>query len=483
MKRFTFIQTILLIVAVQACSLDLKPKSAWSDNSYYANENQVIAVLNGGYTRMQEALGGGAIVYGSARSDEYYCSNTSRVEMDNIVNNGITPYNSYASWAAFYRVIQQANLILLHVPEMVEEGRIARQNGNSYLGQAYCMRAFAYFWMVRIWGDCPLKLEASVGSNYAKEMTRTDEGLVRKKIHEDLETAISLLEDNGDRVHFTKTAAWAIEAQLCAWEKDWEGVISANSHILENQDYGLAEFYNQRYTPTMTIDSDFYRYIAGSELVRLFNEGRGKESIFELAYSIDDNSNSNTLYGLVGGNGESLRPNLKNLFSTRRLEGDWRFFLNFYGNNPRWTKYFIGFTTFNTRDVVLLRLADFILLEAEAYIELIPQASAADKGTYLEKAVELVNQIRWRAGGDALLLSASSFDVDDLESLRAVIMNERLMELYGEGYRYFDLIRTGKLIEVMQPVNGQYNWASSVWPVYYTEVLYGAGIEQNQYYR
>ena len=469
---------------LQACSLDLKPQSSWSDQSYYENENQLKAVLSGGYVRLQEALGAGAIIYGSARSDEYICHNTTRIEIDNIVNNGITAWNSYASWAAFYRVIQQANLVLLHAPIMVEKGIIDEASGQQYIAEAYCMRAFTYFWIIRIWGDCPLKTKASIGDDNDKGMKRSPESEVRSRIHADLVEAEKFLADNGDRVHFTKTAAYAIEAQLCAWEQDWDGVIEANTHILGSNDYALAEFYNSNYTATMTITSDFYRYLSDCELVSLFNTGRNKESIFELSYSTEDNNNSASLYGLVGGNGETLRPRLKNLFIEKRLEGDWRFYLNFYSNNPRWTKYFINYSAvdLNTRNLVLLRLADFILLQAEANIEKIETAAASEKQEYLAEAIRLINLIRKRAGGDNLLLQASSFDISDIESIKSVVYNERLLELYGEGYRYFDLVRTGKVLEVMGPINGQTNPDSVVWPIYYPEILYGSGIEQNKYY-
>ena len=107
---------------------------------------------------MQKALGAGASIYGDMRADIYYCSRTSAVDFDNIINNNITSYNKYASWASFYQVIQQANLVIANADEMVAQGLIGSDIAMQLLGEAYAMRAFTYFWIVRVWGEAPLSL-------------------------------------------------------------------------------------------------------------------------------------------------------------------------------------------------------------------------------------------------------------------------------------------------------------------------------------
>ena len=100
------------------------------------------------------------------------------------------------------------------------------------------------------------------------------------------------------------------------------------------------------------------------------------------------------------------------------------------------------------------------------------------------KAIALLNIIRARAGGDAYLINASDYDSEDVDLLRILIADERYKELFGEGYRYFDLVRTGTLLEVMGPVNGQDDMLSAVWPIHYQEILYSNGaIEQNVFYK
>ena len=285
--------------------------------------------------------------------------------------------------------------------------------------------------------------------------------------------------------YFTLSSIYALKAQVCTWLKDWAGVLQANSHFFEedgvafkNSGYSLAALYDSKNS-----NSD-NNYISNCEYAGIFNVGKSKESIFELSYAIEDNALSNSLFSVF----DSVRPTgeVKTRY-TKNKATDWRCAINFYGNSPKLTKYFIEFTDYNseTRNVVLLRLGEMVLLQAEAYINLIPTGeTAAERNTMKNKAIDLLNIIRARAGGDAYLINPSDYDSEDVDLLRILVADERYKELFGEGYRYFDLVRTGTLLEVMGPVNGQDDMLSAVWPIHYQEILYSNGaIEQNVFYK
>lgn len=80
----------------------------------------------------------------------------------------------------------------------------------------------------------------------------------------------------------------------------------------------------------------------------------------------------------------------------------------------------------------ILRLADLMLMQAEVKAELGKDGEAR----------QLVNEIRRRAFGD------SNHDISATgEALKEAVMQERKLELLGEGTRRWDLIRSGKFVE------------------------------------
>lgn len=477
---------LLLTISLMSCSLEKRPDTVWGEDDYYKTEGQLKSLVNGGYVCMQKVLGAGASIYGDMRADIYYCDRTNQVAFDNIVKNNITSYNSYASWASFYQVIQQANLVIANAEAMVNKGVADPGVALQAMGEAYAMRAFTYFWIVRIWGEAPLVLEPSIGDKYDNRMAKSSVEDIFAQISEDISAAKSLLSDSGSRTHFTLSGVYALQAQVCAWLNDWSGVLEANKHFFDetgvqlksDSGYALAQLYDSKNK------SGDNNYIANCEYATIFNVGKSKESIFELSFSIDDNALSGGIYGVYS----SVRPTgeVKTKYTADKSL-DWRCAVNFYGNSPKLTKYFIDFENYNTetRNVVLLRLGEMVLLQAEAYINLIPgEPTASLRESMKGKAIQLLNIIRTRAGGESYKINQSEYTSEDVDQLRILVANERWKELFGEGYRYFDLIRTGTLLEVMGPINGQDDILSAVWPIHYSEILYSNGtIEQNTYYK
>ncbi|MBF9140442.1 RagB/SusD family nutrient uptake outer membrane protein [Hymenobacter sp. BT439] len=96
-----------------------------------------------------------------------------------------------------------------------------------------------------------------------------------------------------------------------------------------------------------------------------------------------------------------------------------------------------GAQNFSSVDFPMLRLADMMLIYAEAATR-----GNADRAT----ALGYVNQIRRRAFGFPLT-GTSSADITDVQMTSDFILDERAREMHWEGTRRSDLIRYGKFTE------------------------------------
>ena len=129
-----------------------------------------------------------------------------------------------------------------------------------------------------------------------------------------------------------------------------------------------------------------------------------------------------------------------------------------------------------------MRVANPMLLRAEALNQL-------GRG---DEALDIVNQIRNRSGyfRDA----KTEVNVNDKTEVESLILFERQLEFYGEGQRWFDLMRTGRLVDVMDPVFSERQMKAGVtvtgfgdeglkyWPIYYREFESNSALKGDQNY-
>jgi hypothetical protein len=130
-------------------------------------------------------------------------------------------------------------------------------------------------------------------------------------------------------------------------------------------------------------------------------------------------------------------------------------------------------TQSGAQNFIIYRLADILLLKAEALNELGDQDGAA----------ELVNQVRARVDLDPIAAESQ-------EEMRVAIAKERRLELAFEGHRWFDLKRTGRAIEVVnaavdadgQPVGYNLTEQKLMWPIPQSERDKNTKLTQNPGY-
>lgn len=132
----------------------------------------------------------------------------------------------------------------------------------------------------------------------------------------------------------------------------------------------------------------------------------------------------------LGDDHDELKPHIKKYedFRTDQHSG--------LGLNNMWN---------SGKNIPLLRYADVLLSYAECLNEL----------NRTSDAVEIVNQVRNRAWGFNIPADKKWADMGK-DEFRIKILDERMRELFGEGWRRFDLIRTGKFVEYVKTRN---KWA------------------------
>ena len=217
-----FVQGMLV-----SCTKDLEvePKSVITNSSFWKTENDANGVLNGMYSsfrdmnKMTYQLGEGrseVMTFGIAGTGGYDLFYQNTLDPNNLAVVG--NYSSGVDWKGYYTIINTANLLLKYVPGINFTSEDAKK---SILAQAYTMRAFVYFVMVKTWGDLPLRKEPTEG--YDAETTnieRSPKELIFELIKSDIEQALALFPNNNfsnGRYLWSRAAANALKADVYLW--------------------------------------------------------------------------------------------------------------------------------------------------------------------------------------------------------------------------------------------------------------------------
>jgi hypothetical protein len=333
--------------------------------------------------------------------------------------------NVQRDWQELYNDVRAANAVLDDVPN-INDPALSAARKIQILGEARFLRAFHYYWLVTEWGGCPIILSVSNGGNLYPARNKTAE--VYAQIIADLQYADSVLDAspyNGQVGRATKGAAESMLAKTYAQMGDYANCLKYCNEVIGSGTYSLV--------------SNF------ANLWGAANKNNS-ESIFELQAN-------GTAYGFFGfeifdfvaSDGYPKRDiGSANLINAFKAAGDT---LTRYQATFNWQIPGAAFTMpanawdpnltipfmnkypdadgYNSNDdIVMIRLADIILLAAEANDQL-GNTSAA---------ITQLNQIRTRAGLPNTTAATQS-------DLALAILNERQLELVFECTRWNDLQR------------------------------------------
>lgn len=465
--------------------LEQNPKNSLSVNDSFKTADDITAAVNGVYSALQENnVYYNWYVFAEIPSDntrnQLSGSVTTQNEFDQFY---IDTQNSMISafWQAAYKVINRANTVL----DKIDGIDIDESLASRYKLECKFIRALMYFNLVRVYGDVPLVLkQITVKESY--DYVRESKENVYAQIISDLIEAEGLPESYSDDEsgRATSGAAKSIlgEVYLTLHQySDAEAVLrevinSGVYKLLENTPGSLnIDGYTSIFSPTNHNNSESIFEI------QFKKGGYGEGSGFVNNYA-PENSGTNVVS--VGGTGGNNIPEMDiyNAYEEGDLRRDVSMSLGYYDNrkNNEWVesryicKYkdtpYQGYDANNNYPVI--RYGDVILMYAEALNEL---GNTAEACNYL-------NMTRRRGFGyQTSETSPVDLQTTSKDEFFLMVEQERRVELAFENHRWFDLIRTGRAVEVMTSKGFHLNETNLTCPIPQKQIDINKNLTQNEY--
>ncbi len=392
-------------------------------------------------------------------------------------------------WNGLYRVIANANLVIEKVPPITP---MDEKQKTKILGEAKFLRAWAYFYAVRLWGDVPLILKPQSTTSEDFMPSRTPQEQVYKQIVDDL---------------------MAAEAAGLPW-MDVSGRV--NLAAVKSQ---LSRVYLTMAGQPLNKGAAYYKLAAdkANEVVTYANANPATINLFPTYWDLHRESLKNRIehifmlqYNvLVAGNPMgNMLPNFKPVtfagpggtgstiptpaFYNSYVPGDLRaknqegFFYTSYYTNGSGAPFDLGapyiFKHFNTTssgfagmpgtrnnnlNVPLIRYAEVLLIYAEAQNEV----SGPDMASF-----NAFKRIRDRAQ-----LITPAMGTYNQATFREAIWRERWHELCYEGITWFDMVRLRKVYN--ESTNGFDNFVGHInkstnQPLQAKHLLFPIGVQE-----
>lgn len=429
----------LIAVMPTSCSdfLELQPEFQVSETSFYKNPKDFETALIGIYAQLQTS--NTALVYmGDLTTDnaeiQWTSPTISEVEADEV---NLTASNGFLNtvWNTCFSTISGSNNVLSRIDNLDFNDELKSQ----LKGESLFLRAYSYFYLVRIFGDVPVVTVAFRSPNeiQAFDMSRKPVAEVYDLIIGDLNQAAGLLDGvvGLSKSRASSGAAKTLLGKVYLTLGEYDLAASTLKEVIDSQVYSLDPNYKKLFTNNNDelAESIFeIKYLSGN-----VGEGNSFSSIFTPA-----RFDMAIFPGNMQGSGRIIpTPDMANAYEPNDLRRTASIGDSVLLNTGKYEKdtyglKFVDFTTGIVGDGGInfteLRYADVLLMYAEAQ----------NKNDNIDDALTHINLVRDRA--DLAALSGLS-----KAELELAIEQERRVEFFLEAHRWFDLVRTGRLQAVM----------------------------------
>ncbi len=494
MKQYIYKSTLLLVLlSIVSCSdfLDREPLDQLTADNFYQDADQVDRAMIGVYTPMQdiEWIGKGWMLT-EIPSDNSQAGGTDP-DFTPIDNFATTADNAPVAryWATHYRQITLANGVIAKVEASALEENVK----NPFIAEAKFLRAVAYFDLVRIYGGVPLVTVPPVlGEELFFPRASVEE--VYNLIREDFTFASEHLPLNwtgSGEGRATRGAALGFLSKVHLTRRNYVDARDAAKAVMDLGTYDLMENYadnfeleigdNNKEVVFQVQFSGCGPWGTGNPMQAFFapwGEGITKDrdgwgSQIPTAPVVN---NPNTTISDAFESGDLRKEPtimIPNAFypTVNAADGGYTYppgGASAAGVNIK--KYVVGsgpnicFMS-TPQNAHIIRYADILLTYAEAIMEIEGGVSSNSL------ALDAFNKVRVRAGLEPLS-----------EINKEIMLHERRVEFAFEGHRWYDLLRSGRAVEILTLHGKNPDLNSLLFPIPASEMEVNPKLEQNPGY-
>jgi hypothetical protein len=454
----------LATLGTTSCSkdfIDLNDPTRLPTTQGYTDSLSILNGVTAAYASLQDIYGKaaannrGLFVFGEIPSDNSFAL-TSGERLNEFNDFTVVSDNPrlLSQWLVSYRAIARCNIILTRAAAV----KLTDATRNRYYAEARFIRALTYFNAVRIWGDIPLVTTEIETIPDAYKFGRTPAAEVYNQVEEDLRFAkkwLPVTQNAANLGRATKGAAQGLLGKVLLTRKQYAPAAVELDSVIRDNRYALQANYANIFLTSNEMNSEILfaaRYTKGA-----LGLGSGFTTWFLPAYT---NAQAQAILGaqFTGQQFNTVDNDLVAAFTASgstdvRAAASYVLPTGAAVTLGYYTKKYIDNPTSATdaeNDWIILRYADVLLMYAEAVNE---------QGSPTPAALDAINAVIRRSRNLPVGTANATVDLPagiSKEDLSTRLELERRLELNFEGHRWFDLVRTGRAIPVMNAYFARY---------------------------
>lgn len=439
---------------------DVQPQDAISKSQVMTDPNAALTLYNGLYS-LYRSYTSTFFQLGEMRSELWtdgLFTESADAGLQNLSRHNISSLNvPFSNWGGLYNLIYNINNVITLFPQT----QLSQADKDRMMAEAYGMRAYVYYTMLRTWGTVPLTTEPVQTINNAAETykARTASDSIMLQVKSDIAKSLQLFGTtnvipSGKRVYWNRIATLVLKGDVYIWSGTHMGGGSTDFTTAKT---ALQEVENMQ-GATLKLNTNYadifdpakksnnpeiifaVNYEVGQSTMGIFSSFQVNAiQATTLSFAQAETPTVSSVYPYVNGANrvgmnQAMITNLTSGPSDQRITNSFRVM---YGNTSpysirgvlltKWLGSTSGTSQIYNNDFPIYRYADVLLLMAEAKTKLGEDPSAE------------INQIRQRAYGAGY----TPFVNGSISSNMNAILDEYMREFIGEGRYWWAERRAG----------------------------------------